>query len=41
MILKDGVDIERDFTEAANFFKLSGDQGNIEARFQYGTLLKM
>ena len=40
MMLKDGVDIEKDFTEVANYFKLSGDQGNIEARFQYGTLLK-
>ena len=27
-MLKDGVDIERDFTEATNYFKLSGDQGN-------------
>ena len=40
MMLKDGVDIEKDFTEVANYFKLSGDQGNIEACFQCETLLK-
>ena len=41
MILKDGVDIERDFTEVANYFKLSGDQGNIEATYLQRSLLSM